>query len=57
MAKRKVQDRENINFFTVYPDMADFFTGNRDPIPPWWASCIPYQKLIFIFEKTKNPHL
>ena len=20
-----------------FRDMTDFFTGNRDPIPPWWA--------------------
>ena len=33
----KVRDRENRKFFTGFRDMADFFTGNRDSIPPWWA--------------------
>ena len=25
------------NFFTGFRDVADFFTGNRDLIHPWWA--------------------
>ena len=31
----KIRDRENRKFLTGFRDMADFFTGNRDPIPPW----------------------
>ena len=30
----KIRDRENRNILTGFRDMADFVTGNRDPIPP-----------------------
>ena len=30
----KIRDRENRKFLTGFRDMADFFTGNWDPIPP-----------------------
>ena len=37
MTRMKIRDRENRKFLTGFWDMADFVTGNRDPIPPWWA--------------------
>ena len=30
----KIRDRENRKIITGFRDMADFVTGNRDPIPP-----------------------
>ena len=30
----KLRDRENRKMLTGFRDMADFVTGNRDPIPP-----------------------
>ena len=30
----KIRDRENRKILTGFRDMADFVTGNRDPIPP-----------------------
>ena len=34
MTRLKLWDRENPKIVTGFPDMADFVTGNRDPIPP-----------------------
>ena len=34
MTMMKIRDRENRKFLPGFRDMADFFTGNRDPIPP-----------------------
>ena len=34
MTRRKIRDRENQKSFKGFQYMADFFTGNRDPIPP-----------------------
>ena len=34
MTRMKIRDRANQKIFTGFRDMADFFTGNQDPIPP-----------------------
>ena len=34
MTRMKFRDRGNRKFFTGFRDLADFFTGNRDTIPP-----------------------
>ena len=44
----KIRDRENQKILTGFRDMADFFTGNRDPIPPLVD---PYQGTIQILPK------
>ena len=40
MTRRKIRDRVNRKFFTGFRDMAEFFKGYQDPIPPWWAPLI-----------------
>ena len=37
MTGMKIRDRENRNIFTGFWGIADFFTGNRNSIPPCWA--------------------
>ena len=37
MTRMKIRVLENRKIFMSFRDMVEFFTGNRDPIPPSWA--------------------
>ena len=56
MTRVKIRYRENRKFLTGFWDTADFFTGNRDPIPPWWAPliCCVESKLV-IRKNSESP--
>ena len=53
----KIRDRENRKILSGFWDMANFVTGNRDPIPPWWAPmlyAITYFQFIGGHEATRT---
>ena len=52
MTKMKIQDRENLNIFAGFLNMANFYTANLDPIP------LLVGPLITIYSKTQlnYPH-
>ena len=52
MTRMKIRDRENRKILAGIRDMADFFTGNRDPIHPM---VYPPKQLLIHRYTTKIP--